>query len=298
MLIIFNTVVLAIDDYPQSKEKTDLINIFNVFFCWVFFAEMMLKIGGLGWKNYAKDKFNLFDAIVVTISLIDWIISTSVANPESLGSGADVMQALKSLRMLRVIKLARTWTDLQVVMSTIVLSVKDITYYSILLMLFIYIFALLGMELFAHRCKFDDEEQLVTDVAARIEQGAEMLSPRENFDVCYMAMTTVFIVILGEDWPIVMTNYTRGQSPVYVLYFLVVYSFGNFILLSLFTAILLGNSSLETGPDEKLAATAQELSRTRTMGGSKKSCKRRCGDFRERAYLQYIVAFGLGARKA
>jgi hypothetical protein len=112
MLIIFNTVVLAIDDYPQTQKKTDLISILNVFFCWIFFAEMVFKIMGLGFKNYIKDKFNLFDAIVVSISLIDWIISTSVEDQESLGSGADVLQALKSLRMLRVIKLARTWTDL------------------------------------------------------------------------------------------------------------------------------------------------------------------------------------------
>jgi hypothetical protein len=112
LLIIFNTVVLAIDDYPQSKEKTALISIFNVFFCWAFFAEMILKICGLGWKNYAKDKFNMFDAVVVTISLVDWTISSSVADPESLGSGADLLQALRSLRMLRAIKLARTWRDL------------------------------------------------------------------------------------------------------------------------------------------------------------------------------------------
>jgi hypothetical protein len=95
-------------------------------------------------------------------------------------------------------------------MSTIVLSIKDITYYTILLLLFIYIFALLGMELFAHKCKFDEEDQLVTDIQLGIEQGGTMLSPRENFDVCYMAMTTVFIIIVGEDWPIVMSNYSRG----------------------------------------------------------------------------------------
>jgi voltage-dependent calcium channel L type alpha-1D len=126
-------------------------------------------------------------------------------------------------------------------------------------LLFIYIFALLGMELFAHRCKFDAEEQLVTDVAAGVTQGAVMLSPRENFDQCYMSMTTVFIVILGEDWPIVMTNYTRGESSLYVLYFLVVYGFGNFILLSLFTAILLGNTSLEAHGDENIAEKMKAL---------------------------------------
>ena len=50
------------------------INLFNNIFCWVFFAEMILKCIGLGVKNYIKDAYNCFDAIVVSISVIDFII--------------------------------------------------------------------------------------------------------------------------------------------------------------------------------------------------------------------------------
>jgi len=46
----------------------------NEFFTWAFFAEMIMKMMGLGVKNYVKDKFNLFDAIVVMLSLVDWTI--------------------------------------------------------------------------------------------------------------------------------------------------------------------------------------------------------------------------------
>ena len=63
-------------------------------------------------------------------------------------------------------------------------------------------------------------------------------------------MTTVFIIILGEDWPLVMVNYTRSVSSLYILYFLVVYCFGNFILLSLFTAILLEKFEPEIEEDD------------------------------------------------
>ena len=76
MLIIANTVVLASDDFPgqpQSRTKVQTINMLNEFFCWFFFAEMILKLIALHPKNYFQDNFNAFDSFVVVISLIDWL---------------------------------------------------------------------------------------------------------------------------------------------------------------------------------------------------------------------------------
>jgi hypothetical protein len=72
---------------------------------------MILKIAGLGIRNYLKDSFNVFDAIVVVFSLIDFFITVSVPE-EDLGNAIAALQALRALRLLRVIKLARTWTYL------------------------------------------------------------------------------------------------------------------------------------------------------------------------------------------
>jgi hypothetical protein len=68
-----------------------------------------------------------------------------------------------------------------------------------------------------------------------------MEAPRENFDSTVSAITTVFIVSLGEDWPGIMYNYSRvySHNPLVLLYFIITYSIGNFMLLSLFTAVLL-----------------------------------------------------------
>jgi len=41
---------------------------------WIFFSEMMIKILGLGFKEYAADNFNVFDCSVVMVSLIEYII--------------------------------------------------------------------------------------------------------------------------------------------------------------------------------------------------------------------------------
>ena len=72
---------------------------------------MVLKIIGLGPKNYAKDVWNKFDAVVVTISLIDWTITRALP-PEMIGSAGEALNAFRAMRLLRVIKLARLWDAL------------------------------------------------------------------------------------------------------------------------------------------------------------------------------------------
>ena len=109
---------------------------------------MISKIIGLGIKNYARDKFNIFDAIIVILSLVDFALS--VAMPAGETSGAEgIMSAFRALRLLRVIKLARHWKAFQEILKTMISSLVDIANFSLLLLLVLFIFALLGMELFA-----------------------------------------------------------------------------------------------------------------------------------------------------
>jgi len=67
---------------------------------------MLAKLIGLGVKNYARDKFNLFDGIIVIVGLVDFTMSLTI----TIDEGSDgIMSAFRALRLLRVIKLARHW---------------------------------------------------------------------------------------------------------------------------------------------------------------------------------------------
>jgi len=89
-MIIANTIVLAVDDYPNAMASNNLkfkgggksavtsatvILAFNDFFCFLFLTEMILKLIALHPKNYFKDSFNCFDCFVVMISVVDYIIA-------------------------------------------------------------------------------------------------------------------------------------------------------------------------------------------------------------------------------
>ena len=71
LLIILNTVVLATDSYPENEALTTEAEMANSFFTWCFAAEMIIKLLGLGVKEYTRDGFNLFDAAVVILSMIE-----------------------------------------------------------------------------------------------------------------------------------------------------------------------------------------------------------------------------------
>lgn len=172
-------------------------------------------------------------------------------------------------------------------------SLAELSYVFIILFLFMYIFALLGMELFAKQCQFtpDLNGELVTDVAKSTTLKLAMESPRENFDDTIAAVTTVFILTIGEDWPVVMYNYTRvyNHSQLIMLYFLITYSMGNFAMLSLFTAVLL--SKFEEKDEEIEKEEDDNEDDEDDDSKPKKPCSNKCVTFLRNFKLEYYRAF-------
>jgi voltage-dependent calcium channel L type alpha-1D len=128
---------------------------------------------------------------------------------------------------------------------------KDISNFSVLLALFVFIYALLGMELFAYRVKFDEND--VVDE----ENGS---SPRTNFDEFQYAVITIFIVLIGEDWNNVMYAYVRATNSLAIAFFMSLMILGNLVLLNLFLAILLKNFEEEVIiDDEEIEEEEEEM---------------------------------------
>ena len=69
--IILNTLVLALDQYPTKVATLMFIEWANLMFYIVFFVEMCIKFLGLGFKIYFKDVANVFDFVVILVSVVD-----------------------------------------------------------------------------------------------------------------------------------------------------------------------------------------------------------------------------------
>lgn len=99
-------------------------------------------------------------------------------------------------------------------------TLSSIGTFTILLALFIYVAALMGMQFFA---------------------GAVPGPPRANFNSLHHAIITIFIVLVGENWNEVMFDTANAVGWGATVYFCCLVVLGNFIILNLFLAILLGN---------------------------------------------------------
>lgn len=70
---------------------------------------MVLNLIGLGVVGYVKDGFNIFDSVIVVVSVVDLIVMST-----SSGDGADTgfITVLRGFRLLRIFKLVKNWETL------------------------------------------------------------------------------------------------------------------------------------------------------------------------------------------
>jgi voltage-dependent calcium channel L type alpha-1D len=136
--------------------------------------------------------------------------------------------------LLRIFKLARTWKRFELLLETMAHTLTDVASFSILLFLYIFIFTLLGMELFAWRAKLDPDTNYVDLINGE--------SPTFNFDNFLNSFSLVFIILTNDGTSLIYYNHYRSVSPVSsTIYFVSLVLIGQKIILNLFVAILLEN---------------------------------------------------------
>ena len=158
LIIVVNAAIMSLEKYPQTKDFSSSINKLNQIFSWIFTAEMVIKLAGLGLKEYVRDKFNLFDALIVILSVVDNIMFYSVG---SNASGGGVM-ILRSIRLLRVFKLARNWKSLRVLISKMINTLPNLASFGLLLFVFLIVFVILGLQFFSSTVYLDGNDQVVS----------------------------------------------------------------------------------------------------------------------------------------
>jgi hypothetical protein len=245
-LIVLNTICLSLERYGQPLGEKQLLEDANFFLTLFFLAELVIKLIGLGPRSYAQDSFNLFDAAIVIISLVEfaidppfiWAENRGVVASDGQESGSGV-GALRTFRLMRVLKIMRQFPRLQALMKTILQILDAVSNFAILIALYMYIFSLLGMQLFANVFRFDSVTGYA--VAADAPIGTFKI-PRQNFDDLLFSFLCVFQCLGGLNWNQLMYDGIRANEGTITppaLYFVTVMVVGNFILLNLFLCILL-----------------------------------------------------------
>ncbi|KAM5330468.1 voltage-dependent T-type calcium channel subunit alpha-1H isoform 5-T5 [Glossophaga mutica] len=212
--ILTNTLSMGIEYHEQPDELTNALEISNIVFTSMFALEMLLKLLACGLLGYIRNPYNIFDSIIVVISV--W---------EIIGQADGGLSVLRTFRLLRVLKLVRFMPALRRQLVVLMKTMDNVATFCMLLMLFIFIFSILGMHLFG--CKFS----LKTDTG-------DTVPDRKNFDSLLWAIVTVFQILTQEDWNVVLYNGMASTSSWAALYFVALMTFGNYVLFNLLVAIL------------------------------------------------------------
>ncbi|XP_030584404.1 sodium channel, voltage gated, type VIII, alpha subunit b isoform X9 [Archocentrus centrarchus] len=226
--IVLNTLFMAMEHYPMTQHFEEVLAVGNLVFTGIFAGEMFAKLIAMDPYYYFQEGWNCFDGFIVTLSLVE----LGLADVEGLS-------VLRSFRLLRVFKLAKSWPTLNMLIKIIGNSVGALGNLTLVLAIIVFIFAVVGMQLFGKSYK---------DCVCKIAQDCEL--PRWHMHDFFHSFLIVFRVLCGE-WIETMWDCMEvaGQTMCLTV-FMMVMVIGNLVVLNLFLALLLSSFSADN-----LAAT-------------------------------------------
>ncbi|GAB1299859.1 Sodium channel protein [Apodemus speciosus] len=206
--IVLNTLFMAMEHHPMTPQFEHVLAVGNLVFTGIFTAEMFLKLIAMDPYYYFQEGWNIFDGFIVSLRL-------------------------------RVFKLAKSWPTLNMLIKIIGNSVGALGNLTLVLAIIVFIFAVVGMQLFGKSYK---------ECVCKINQECKL--PRWHMHDFFHSFLIVFRVLCGE-WIETMWDCMEvaGQAMCLIV-FMMVMVIGNLVVLNLFLALLLSSFSADN-----LAAT-------------------------------------------
>ncbi|XP_053518750.1 voltage-dependent L-type calcium channel subunit alpha-1C isoform X11 [Artibeus jamaicensis] len=252
VLILLNTICLAMQHYGQSCLFKIAMNILNMLFTGLFTVEMILKLIAFKPKHYFCDAWNTFDALIVVGSIVD--IAITEVNPAEHTQCSPFMNAeensrisitfFRLFRVMRLVKLLSRGEGIRTLLWTFIKSFQALPYVALLIVMLFFIYAVIGMQVFGKIALNDTTE----------------INRNNNFQTFPQAVLLLFRCATGEAWQDIMlacmpgkkcapesepSNSTEGETPCgssfAVFYFISFYMLCAFLIINLFVAVIMDN---------------------------------------------------------
>ncbi|KAM6284040.1 voltage-dependent L-type calcium channel subunit alpha-1C isoform 1-T1 [Spheniscus humboldti] len=252
VLILLNTICLAMQHYGQSCMFKEAMNILNMLFTGLFTVEMVLKLIAFKPKHYFCDAWNTFDALIVVGSIVD--IAITEVNPAEHTQCSSSMNAeensrisitfFRLFRVMRLVKLLSRGEGIRTLLWTFIKSFQALPYVALLIVMLFFIYAVIGMQVFGKIALNDTTE----------------INRNNNFQTFPQAVLLLFRCATGEAWQEIMlaclpdkkcdpesepANSTEADhscgSSFAVFYFISFYMLCAFLIINLFVAVIMDN---------------------------------------------------------
>ncbi len=142
LCIVGNAAILGYDaHYGETSRFHGLIEQWNMYFLWIFTAELVLEFLAQGAGRYFRSGWNIFDIVVIGLSYI-------AVNP--------AISALRTLRVIRVFRLVSAVPQMRRVVEALFGAMPGILASFAILVVVFYIAAVMGTTLFHQDDGFKD----------------------------------------------------------------------------------------------------------------------------------------------
>ncbi|XP_014842970.1 PREDICTED: voltage-dependent L-type calcium channel subunit alpha-1D-like isoform X10 [Poecilia mexicana] len=239
VLIMLNTLCLAVQHYGQSALFNYVMDILNMVFTAVFTVEMVLKLIAFKPRHYFADAWNTFDALIVVGSVVD-IAITEVNNTED--SARISITFFRLFRVMRLVKLLSRGEGIRTLLWTFIKSFQALPYVALLIAMLFFIYAVIGMQVFGKIAMVDGTQ----------------INRNNNFQTFPQAVLLLFRCATGEAWQEIMlacmpgklcdpeSDYNPGEemtcgSGFAIIYFITFYMLCAFLIINLFVAVIMDN---------------------------------------------------------
>ncbi|KAM9362288.1 calcium channel, voltage-dependent, L type, alpha 1D subunit, a [Symphorus nematophorus] len=250
VLIMLNTLCLAVQHYGQSALFNYVMDILNMVFTAVFTVEMVLKLIAFKPRHYFADAWNTFDALIVVGSVVDIAITevnpTETPQVDELGNTEDSARIsitfFRLFRVMRLVKLLSRGEGIRTLLWTFIKSFQALPYVALLIAMLFFIYAVIGMQVFGKVAMVDGTH----------------INRNNNFQTFPQAVLLLFRCATGEAWQEIMlacmpgklcdpeSDYNPGEemtcgSGFAIVYFITFYMLCAFLIINLFVAVIMDN---------------------------------------------------------
>uniref|UniRef100_A0A8V5GSU9 Voltage-dependent L-type calcium channel subunit alpha n=1 Tax=Melopsittacus undulatus TaxID=13146 RepID=A0A8V5GSU9_MELUD len=249
VLILLNTIALAVQHYEQSKPFNYVMDLLNMVFTGLFTVEMVLKIIAFKPRHYFCDAWNTFDALIVVGSVVDIAVTeVNVSQPVPWGgpcsedSSRISITFFRLFRVMRLVKLLSKGEGIRTLLWTFVKSFQALPYVALLIAMIFFIYAVIGMQTFGK---------------VALQDGTQ-INRNNNFQTFPQAVLLLFRCATGEAWQEIMLASLPGKrcdpesdagpgeeftcgSNFAIAYFISFFMLCAFLIINLFVAVIMDN---------------------------------------------------------
>ncbi|KPP75756.1 voltage-dependent L-type calcium channel subunit alpha-1C-like, partial [Scleropages formosus] len=235
ILILLNTICLAMQHHGQSGSFNKAMNVLNMLFTGLFTVEMILKLIAFKPRGYFSDPWNVFDFLIVIGSIIDVILSEINHYFVDAWNTFDALIVVGSIVDIAITEVnpADSTSSSQ--------STMALPYVALLIVMLFFIYAVIGMQMFGKIALRDNSQ----------------INRNNNFQTFPQAVLLLFRCATGEAWQEIMlacapmrpceNGSEEGPasedcgSHFAIIYFVSFYMLCAFLIINLFVAVIMDN---------------------------------------------------------